>query len=552
MLLTSAALIALLIGLWLASVASQLSTLRWSRRRFGTATAQQASLAHADLFERDGQALSALGFEPLGWCSVDDPDGREPSTVARVVVRRACGTLAVMHPTTLVQRPNELSISLVTRFADARTLTSVRNFPLEACFSGPADIRRSHAVDSLEALLAAHGKACAQLGVPAIVDVPDWPALVRWFDARWGRFVDDLVARRWLRRGADGSLRLRLRRYPPFFHALASTPSAAPRGEVPMARQLALLTQYQRELTNAPNAGLQWALMVAITAAFALCLSRFVGDGWAAGPWLALWVALTLILHEGGRYLAMRALGYRGVRLPLLAVFSRGTVGIDPAPSGVRQALVALAATLPGIILGWVGLLAWFGASTFDGVVLRMAAAAQDGTVAWLIGVSVLLVFNYALLLPLRSLAGGELAQALLPATRPWLVFVVVGAGLAVVLVYAWRFNPWMSLLIAALQVSVWLPAWREARLVSQFRAAPPEPVRDAQLLALCAREAPNAGLMQHLERAIALRSRLDQATPAMGARLLVLLLWIAPFALLMLHPVGHGALWLVRVLGTP
>ncbi len=551
MLLTSAALIAVLIGLWLASVASQLSMLRWSRRRFRTATAQQASLAHADLFERDGQALSELGFEPLGWCSMDDPDGREPSTVARVLVRRAGATLAVLHPISLAQRPNELSISLVTRFADARTLTSVRNFPLEACFSGPVEIRRSHAVESLEALLAAHGKACAQLGAPAIVDVPDWPALVRWFDARWSRFMDDLVARRWLRRGADGSLRLCLRRYLPFFHALARTPSAAPRDEVPMARQLALLARYQRELSNTPTAGLQWALMVVITTAFALCLSRFVGDGWA-GPWLAPWIALTLILHEGGRYLAMRALGYRGVRLPLLAVFSRGTVGIDPAPSGVHQALVALAATLPGIILGWVGLLAWFGASTFDGVVLRMAAAAQDGTVAWLIGVSVLLVFNYALLLPLRSLAGGELAQALLPATRPWLVLAVVGAGLAVVLVYAWRFNPWLSLLIAALQVSVWLPAWRQARLVRQFRAAPPEPVRDAQLLALCAREAPDAGLMQHLERAIALRSRLDQATPAVGARLLVLLLWLAPFGLLVLHPVGHGVLWLVRVLGTP
>ncbi|QXL83517.1 M50 family metallopeptidase [Comamonas sp. NLF-1-9] len=544
--------VALLACLWLASIVGQISSLRWPHHRFRVATAAQASPAHADLFERAEQELSALGFEPLGWVGMDEPDGAHPSVVMRVLVHHASGTTALLSPGKQLQRPNELMAVLATSFADGRRLTSVPNMPLDECFSSPADIRRSHEVQSLEMLFAAHREACAALGTQAMPEAPDLPAWVDRLDAYWGRFLGDLVRRGWMRRDADASLRLRLAKYPAFFRALTRTPKAPPPGEVPMARQLALLAEHERVREQAPGPGVQWGLALAVTAVFAVFLALVIGDGASARfhRWLAFWIALTFVLHEAGRYLAMRAMGWRGAVLPPLALLGERRPGVDPAPSGARRALVGLAATLPGVLLGWAWLTLWFGAPDFAGVVVNMVALTE--TQPWLLpGALVPLLVNYAALLPLPAFEGGRIVQALLPRRWQWLVFALAGAALAGLLVFAWRLGFWSFVLVALWQTWVWRGALREARLLRQGAKIEPGPERDALLLALCTRARPAAGLARRFEQMLALRARLDEAPPTPGVGIGLLLLYLAPFALVLLHPVGQGVVWVLRVWGT-
>lgn len=547
-----ASFIALLVCVWLASIVGQFSTLRWPRHRFRVATAAQASPAYADLFERDERELARLGFEPLGWASMDEPDGAHPPVVVCALVHHASSTTALLSPSKQLQRPNELMAVFATSFADGGRLTSVPNLPLEECFSAPGDIRRSHAVESLEMLFVAHRQACTAQGTPAMLDASDAAAWVTRLDAQWGHFLDGLVQRGWMRRGADASLRLRLAKYPAFLHALARTPKAPPPGEVPMARQLALLAEHERTREQVPRPGLQWGLMLVVTAVFAVFLAQVIGDGASARftRWLAFWIALTFAAQEGGRYLAMRAMGWRGAALPPLALLGKRSPGTDPAPSGARRALVSLAATLPGVLFGWVWLLAWFGALSFDGAVVNMAALNEANP--WLLpGALAPLLVNYAALWPLPSFEGSRIVQALLPRRWQWLAFALAGMALALLLVFAWRLGFWPVLLIALWQAWVWRGALREARLLRQCADAGAGAQRDAHLLALCERDAPSASLPQRFDQVLALRARLDEAPPAPGVGLLLWLLYLAPFALVLLHPVGQGVVWLFRVWGT-
>lgn len=537
---------------WLATLTGQMAAQRWIRPRFGVATPAQASPAHADLLAADEQTLAELGFEPLGWAALSDPEGAGAPVVARVLVHRASCTVAALHPSGRLDQPNTLAVSLFTRFADGRVLMGVRHQPVEAFFSLPHDIRRSHAVDSLPALFAEHGDAAAALGPSARLDTPDIGAWVAWVDDYWGRFVQGQLASRRMRLDAQGRLRLSWWRYPAFLRALVNNAQTKPPGDVPMARQLTLLAAWEQARLNVAPVRVQWGLMLVVAAAGAAMLMAFLGRGRfaAADGWLVLWLVLALALHGAGRFLAMRTLGYRGIRLPFLAALDGGTSGLDPAPSGTHRAIVSLAATLPGIAWGWAWLIAWFGAPDFNAVVNAMAASASHGAF-WVAGALVPLIFNMALLLPLPGLEGGALVRAALPRAWQWLAWLVAGVALAFVLILVLRYGPWPVVLIAAWQALVWRKAWRERQGLRACRSIPAGPERDAQLLALCARKAPHAGLPKRFECVTSLRARLDQTPPTARTSALLLLLHLAPFALPLLHPVGQGAVRVLRVLGT-
>ncbi len=101
----------------------------------------------------------------------------------------------------------------------------------------------------------------------------------------------------------------------------------------------------------------------------------------------------TLFLHETGHYLAMRAFGYRNLRMFFIPFVGAAVSGVNSQAPGWQKALVSLAGPLPGIFLG-AGLLLATPFLTADPLA-RQAAV-------------VLLVVNGFNLLPLLPLDGGR------------------------------------------------------------------------------------------------------------------------------------------------
>lgn len=541
----------LLACVWLATVASVLSALRTSPRRLRVATAEEAPAACADLFERDEQALAALGFVPLGWAATQEEHSDAPPAVGRVLLHRETATVAVLQPNALqLQQPNRLIVSLITRFEDGSSLTSVRQLPVEDFFSAPPHERRSIDADNLQAFWQAHRQACEERQLPPVFDTPDLASWCAWLQTQWQQVFDSLVADGRFASTADGRLRLRLAHYPRFFRLAAADPKAQPGEEVPLARQAFLFSAHERDQSSVPTPLVQWLCMLLLTAGFAGFLSLALsGDDWQVNDlWIALWLWLVLVLHEGGRYLAMRLLGFRGVRLPVVAFIGKGTVGMDPTPSGLRTSLVALAGTVPGIVFGWAWLSAWFGASSFLEALVDMVASHNVFLTA---GAITPLVFNYLLLLPLPGLEGHKLLQSLLPPGRSWPAFVVAALALIGVLMYLTRWGGWIGLIILLWQAFAWSESWREGRAVRAYLAADSSQPPVQRLMAACQSAAPKAGFVQRFECARAVRARVQQVWPRPGLRALLLVCYLALFALPLLHPVGRGALWLLQVWGT-
>lgn len=101
-----------------------------------------------------------------------------------------------------------------------------------------------------------------------------------------------------------------------------------------------------------------------------------------------------LLFHEGGHYVAMRAFGYRNLRMFFIPFFGAAVSGLNPRAAGWQKALVALAGPLPGILVG-AGLV-WVAPHSGDHALLVRQAAV------------VLLSINAFNLLPLFPLDGGR------------------------------------------------------------------------------------------------------------------------------------------------
>ena len=156
------------------------------------------------------------------------------------------------------------------------------------------------------------------------------------------------------------------------------------------------LEQLQRRKSN-------WA-----TGALVLLVSvlLFVGAGRAQFSWEALaLIVVILFFHELGHYLAMRASGYRNVRMFFIPLFGAAVTGQNFSAPGWKKVIVSLMGPLPGIYLGVViGLL---------GIVLHSAALVKAALMT--------VVLNAFNLLPVLPLDGGWVMHALLFARHPLL-----------------------------------------------------------------------------------------------------------------------------------
>src|SRR5690606_30995372 len=120
-----------------------------------------------------------------------------------------------------------------------------------------------------------------------------------------------------------------------------------------------------------------------------------------------------VLLHELGHYAAMRATGYRDVRIFFVPFLAAATAGRQQGVTPLQEGVVLLAGPVPGIVLG-TGLLPVALASGHE---LAFEAAAM------------LIAVNAFNLLPLGALDGGKLVA--LGAFRRWPAaergFAVVG-----------------------------------------------------------------------------------------------------------------------------
>ena len=132
----------------------------------------------------------------------------------------------------------------------------------------------------------------------------------------------------------------------------------------------------------------------------------FVGVGLTLSQSLSFVVCLVLVLliHESGHWVAMRAFGYRDMRMFFLPFFGAAVSGRKSDASGAQRAIVSLAGPLPGIVLA-------FPTMFFGGLLVPWEQATLLG--------ALMLVVNAFNLLPLEPLDGGRFMNVVLYIRHP-------------------------------------------------------------------------------------------------------------------------------------
>ncbi|MDR2711374.1 MAG: hypothetical protein LBB65_08675 [Burkholderiales bacterium] len=362
--------------------------------------------ATADLYEKAIAELATLGFSPPQWIVVA-PERETPgafATVAAAFCHAEKNTLAILHPPLHIAAPNDLTTQFLTRLADGRGLTGLVREPLSQAFSDDKFLTQSIIGTTLAEQWAQHlrwvesFKTPAAAGFGSLETLPAELQEIRGYAAR-------LTATGKLWRDAQGVARPTLA----FALRLLWLYWTRPRKKinkaaVPLARQAMFAAFYEHWQKRSLPLRWQWLLLTASSVFFAVVYILLMGivssDPLRGMRWAIALVFLgAILLYEGVRILAMRALGFRQISLQPFPFQSCPAAGIEQNPNATRYVWAALLGTLPGIALGWALI---FFAIVNDEAAMGSAAA-------------MLLAFNYCYLLPIPPLVGGRIAQALLP-----------------------------------------------------------------------------------------------------------------------------------------
>lgn len=221
--------------------------------------------------------------------------------------------------------------------------------------------------------------------------------------------------------------------------------------------------ELERMALPASNAG-QGMWLLGISAVLFVSAQQVFGAPWA----FAFVLVAVLVVHELGHLAAMRAFGFRDLRMFFIPLFGAAAAGRKPDATGTQRAIVALAGPVPGIVLG-LGLLYGLGPAGL-GELGRMF-------------VGLTLILNFFNLLPLLPFDGGHLVNVVLfsrwPAVELWFR-VVAAVALGWV---AWRLGNTVLGVVAGLTLLGAAYQARVARLGQMFRAQVPSP-RPPTLLA--------------------------------------------------------------------
>ena len=409
----------------------------------------------ADLVDKAAEELRALGFEGPRAARLEDQAGSEVSRRHQTAwVHPEQGIIVYLLPPENQDHPGQLNTILLSRLKDGRLLISQAYDPFFAIGSNSLVQGRVIAGDSLAVQVELHRQWVNTQDAPVDRTLARSRLVDELLAGALNQQRAELIKKRLLVESADGAARPGLRFSLRMLRAWLQRPKAPANNDpVLLARLLLMDRVVDRVRGYAPTRTMQWTLFGGSVAAF-LVLGSLIFD-----PTFALLVAVVIAFHELGHFLAMRAFGYRQVRMMLLPMVGGVTIGYEEKPDPVRRGWVSMMGPLPGIVVG-AGLLWGLNSGLFD----PYTTPAWLGTLAWL-----LLVINYLNLLPIPPLDGGRIVEDLLPARWAWLrVLVVVGlCGLGIVASVLMGF--WLLVLIIGLPLLAipgFLKAARAARLV--------------------------------------------------------------------------------------
>jgi Zn-dependent protease len=179
-------------------------------------------------------------------------------------------------------------------------------------------------------------------------------------------------------------------------------------------------------------------------------------------PVFAVILLGVIAFHEGGHYIAMKAVGYRNLHVFFVPGLGGLATGEKEDASAAQKVLVYLAGPVPGIALATAGLIA--------------IPAEISMEYPWLHQLlTVTLYLNLINLLPVTPLDGGRVMEVLLFMRWPRLRVVFTAVSAAVLIAVGVLFGERGMLLIGVL-VGLTLPSkWRFSQLARAIRRAPAE-----------------------------------------------------------------------------
>ena len=191
-------------------------------------------------------------------------------------------------------------------------------------------------------------------------------------------------------------------------------------------------------------------------------VASMTGAGGLPFDMIAILVGV-LFVHELGHWLAMRAFGYRNLKMFFIPFFGAAVSGRHYNVPGWKKAVVSLMGPLPGIVLG--------SALGFTGVALHQPLLIKIGVTA--------VVLNGFNLLPVLPLDGGWILQAILLCRHHLIELLFRLGAIAAIMIASVVLNDpvtrWVALFMA-----VSMPAMHKiARITNDLRNSELTPMSD-------------------------------------------------------------------------
>ena len=175
----------------------------------------------------------------------------------------------------------------------------------------------------------------------------------------------------------------------------------------------------------------------------------------------------TLFFHESGHYLAMRAFGYKNVRMFFIPFLGAAVSSPSSGIAAWKEGIVLLAGPVPGVVVGVFLLLAGIGTGT-----------------PWMFDAArVALALNFFNMLPLGPLDGGQLFRLTLFGRGRWLemgFLVVTCVALAAFAIWS---QAWLLAFFAIAVAATARHRYRQRAVAERLRADHPAMPRDLAAL---------------------------------------------------------------------
>jgi Zn-dependent protease len=381
-------------------------------------------------------------------------------------------TFALVSPREL-PRPGDITgISFDSLFPDGTFISTVNRARHSMIWEHPDSTYYDDYVADLETALASHRQRVRDSGKAPISDPAERDRIA---NARLAIYLDGLVESGHAHRSPDGEVRLRFVPAVKFvikvlqgnsraakvkivpLDAPGSGAPAAAAGDGKAGIAADMHAYFTRRAGVASASGKGKAGLGALSAVAFIALGAFLWD-----PVFAVILLGVIAFHEGGHYLAMKAVGYRNLNVFFLPGLGGIATGDKQDATATEKMLVYLAGPVPGIVLATAGMLA-----------IPNETMAEFEWLGQLL--NVMLFINMLNLLPVTPLDGGRVLEVLLFMRWPRLRLAFAALSAAALVAWGALFGEKVMLVIGIL-MALGLPAQaRFSRLARTIGRKPEE-----------------------------------------------------------------------------